>query len=400
MRKGVLLAIVCLVAAGFVVPGALSPGTAGQKATILAVQNPILDSGVNGTLGDNGWYVSAATVWIQKNGTAAGTVNYTLDNATWLPYTKPIVITFNGTTNVELRGYIDPSTSQTVKYTVKVDCVKPVTNATFTDPILKLVASDNVSGVAQTMFRVDGGAWTVFSTQYQPSVGTHFIEFNSTDVAGNKEATKNITVKASRDPIVKSGVNGTLGDNGWYISAAIVWLQLGKDCTVNYTLDNVTWLPYTKPIIVTKNGTTEVTLHGYVNETTNETQKFEVKIDCIKPLSVADFSDPVFKLITYDNQSGVKKVMFRVDGGTWWLYLNPYKPEVGTHRIEFYGIDQAGNTESVRNVTVQVTAHPNYTVAEIIIAAMAIGIVALLLLVRRKPTAHEAGDAPKDEKKE
>ena len=375
----------------FLAPLAIGPATPVQKVKLLALErDPILQADVNGTHGDNGWFTSAATVWVQKNGTASTvnyTLNYTRSNATWLPYTAPILITFNGTTYVELRGYINSTANETIRFDVKVDQVRPFTNASYRDPFFRLLPRDNVSGVAKTMFKVDSGNWTLFNfPSYQPSVGSHLIQYYSVDRAGNTEVTKNISIKVTRDPILEYGINGTIGDNGWYKSAATLWLK--KNGSVNYTLDNITWRLYTKPIVITYNGTTIVELRGFINATLNETIKIEVKVDCVKPITEASFSDPAFSITATDNVSGLQKTLFKVDDGKWWLYREPYKPLVGTHQIQYYSIDKAGNTEAIKNVTVVVTPHARTTEAGIVIAVLLVGLGVFFFVIWRKPVAH------------
>jgi hypothetical protein len=384
----------------FVVPLAMGPAVPVQKVTSLALErDPILQSGVNGTLGDNGWYTSAATVWIQKNGTVNYTLNYTRSNATWFPYTAPFLITFNGTTYVEFRGYINSTANETIRYDVKVDRVKPFTNVSFRDPFFRLLPTDNVSGVAKTMFKVDKGNWSEFTyLSYQPTVGPHIIYYYSIDRAGNTEATRNVSIKVTRDPILDYGINGTLGLNGWYKSAATLWVK--KNGSVNYTLDNVTWHLYVKPFVITYNGTTIVELRGFINATLNETIKIEVKVDCVMPVTEASFGDPVFSMVASDNVSGVAKTMFKVDDGKWWLYLEPYKPLIGTHNIQYYSIDQAGNAEAVKNITVVVAPHTRTTEAGIVIASLAVGLGAFFFVIRRKPVPHTKKEPEEETKRE
>ncbi|KAA0001553.1 MAG: PEGA domain-containing protein [Thermoplasmata archaeon] len=64
-----------------------------------------------------------------------------------------------------------------------------VTNVTVT-----LNATDE-TGIKETKYRIDGGAWTTYTTPFVISEpGIHLVEYNSTDVWGKKEATKNFTV--------------------------------------------------------------------------------------------------------------------------------------------------------------------------------------------------------------
>jgi hypothetical protein len=90
---------------------------------------------------------------------------------------------------------------QTKSITLWVDTTAPVTKYT-TKPVygndkpapyikgyaVTLIAVDNLSGVKQTFYRVNNGAWTLYSGSFELSgSGNMNLEFYSIDIAGNKE---------------------------------------------------------------------------------------------------------------------------------------------------------------------------------------------------------------------
>ena len=91
-------------------------------------------------------------------------------------------------------------TSGPVSETVKLDTVAPSTAVTLTPTAVgawysprtvTLTATDATSGVASTSYRVDGGPWTPYTGTFSiVTYGPHTLDFRSTDVAGNVEATK------------------------------------------------------------------------------------------------------------------------------------------------------------------------------------------------------------------
>ena len=98
------------------------------------------------------------------------------------------------------------STSATSR--IVVDLTPPVTTATVTGTLgtngwwksgsptlLILTAVDNLSGVAATYFRLDGGPVTLYTGPMTLADGRHSIRFWSADGAGNVETVKTITVK-------------------------------------------------------------------------------------------------------------------------------------------------------------------------------------------------------------
>jgi peptidoglycan/xylan/chitin deacetylase (PgdA/CDA1 family) len=93
------------------------------------------------------------------------------------------------------------------------DADAPVTIATGADTrwhrddvVVRLSASDAVSGVAYTLFKVDDGAWTkgtrieVKALKNHADDGAHVIRFYSVDNAQNAEREKSVTVKIDTTP--------------------------------------------------------------------------------------------------------------------------------------------------------------------------------------------------------
>ncbi len=61
-------------------------------------------------------------------------------------------------------------------------------------------------------------------------------------------------------------------------------------------------------------------------------------------------------LTSTDATSGVEKILYRVDGGSWSAYTeNIGLSTTGTHVVEFYSVDRAGNAEGVKNVSLTIT---------------------------------------------
>ena len=77
---------------------------------------------------------------------------------------------------------------------VNIDLTAPVTGASFSGTstvVVTLGASDNLSGVASTVYQLDGGALKSYVGPFAVTVaGNHTVAFHSTDNAGNVEGTK------------------------------------------------------------------------------------------------------------------------------------------------------------------------------------------------------------------
>ncbi len=106
---------------------------------------------------------------------------------------------------------------------VKIDLTPPVTTASavptsFTngDVSLTLSASDNLSGVAQTLYNVDGGPNQVGTSINLSSDGVHTLAFWSVDNAGNVETAHVVTVQIDKSaPTITASQAPPANGAGW-----------------------------------------------------------------------------------------------------------------------------------------------------------------------------------------
>ncbi len=157
--------------------------------------------------GESGWYVTAPTLTLTADdggGSGVAGTEYQVDGGDWQAYSAPVelpdgdhVIAYRSTDeagNVEEAGTVE----------VAVDTTVPVTEAA-TDGdgesvTVTLTATDETSGVASTEVSVDGGDWAAYAGPVVVTgAGTHTVEYRSTDVAGNVEATKSVVVDVVGD---------------------------------------------------------------------------------------------------------------------------------------------------------------------------------------------------------
>ncbi|HUS99977.1 MAG TPA: hypothetical protein VMY59_06645 [Candidatus Thermoplasmatota archaeon] len=60
-----------------------------------------------------------------------------------------------------------------------------------------------------------------------------------------------------------------------------------------------------------------------------------------------------------DNESGVNITQYQIDEGAWKTYIQPVVINWdGRHLIRYFSIDNAGNTESVKNTTIDIDRIP------------------------------------------
>ena len=172
------------------------------------------------------------------------------------------------------------------------DTTAPVTtsNAAATyvsSAAIMLTATDAGSGVATTYYKLDGGTQTAGTAIAVSTVGSHTIEFWSTDVAGNAET----------------------------------------HTTASFTITAPTAVDVTAPI------TTSDAVASYV-------------------------SSAAIKLIAADAGSGVATTYYKLDGGTQTAGTAIAVSIVGSHTIDFWSVDVAGNVETANSATFTITAPP------------------------------------------
>jgi len=183
---------------------------------------PTTNASVSGTVGQSGWYVSAAAVTLTANDTGTGVnrTKYSLNGGvSWANYSSPVGISAEGTSQLKFYS-IDNNSNQenTLSVTLKIDTKSPLTHSVVTNSTVILSAEDNTSGVAKTYFRVDNGLWHNYTGPITVnSEGNHSIDFYSQDMAGNNESFKTAWVN-----VEGTGQGSILDQYGIYIIIVII----------------------------------------------------------------------------------------------------------------------------------------------------------------------------------
>jgi hypothetical protein len=262
-----------------------------------------------------------------------------------------------------------------------MDTVKPVTSPTITGTqtdvesgwytsgtTLALSATDDASGVASTMYSLDGGATFVpYVSPLTFSDGVHTVLYKSTDVAGNTEDTQTQVINVDTvSPVTEKTVTGTLGMNGWYNTTTSVSLA-GADAgsglsLIEYSTDNgATWHPYTTALSFDNDVAHIAYRSKDVAGNAEAAHNFDVNVDTTAPVTTVNVdgqpgsdgwnvSDSIVTLTASDNLSTVLKTEYSVDGGSFALYTGAITVGSGTHTIAFKSTDTAGNVEEVQSV--------------------------------------------------
>jgi hypothetical protein len=267
-----------------------------------------------------------------------------------------------------------------------IDTVKPVTTAGLTGIMggnnwytsvvtVTLSATDTLSGVESTWYKIDAGFWTFYSVPFTVSSnGEHMVQYYSLDHAGNQEITKSVTFKIDTiAPTTTHTLQGLLGSQGWYVTNVTVTL-IANDVTsgVNYTkykLNTGNWIVYTGSFFVTTDGNYtlyyySVDLAGNI-ETTKQTS-FRILHDVTPPVTTHSFSGTMGEnnwyvsnvtvtLSANDDSAGVNFTMYKLDAGAWTTYIGSfYVTEDASHTLYYYSVDKVGNREENKSVVLKI----------------------------------------------
>ncbi|HWR27550.1 MAG TPA: right-handed parallel beta-helix repeat-containing protein [Candidatus Thermoplasmatota archaeon] len=277
-----------------------------------------------------------------------------------------------------------PSTADT---STGIDTTKPVTTATLTPltpdgqqewyvstVLVTLTATDALSGVQTTWYRIDAGGWTLYSVPFSTSDGIHVVEYYSYDLAGNIEITNSVSFKVDTvAPSTTLALQGLIGQQGWYVTNVTVTLT-AYDATsgVNYTkykLNDGSWTVYSGPFTLTTNGNYTLSYYSVdfagKTETTQQTS-VQIQHDVLPPVTTPEFNgvmgnnnwftSPV--TVTFnavDDSAGVASTKYQLDAGAWITYTGAFTvTDDAEHTILYYSIDNVGNTETAKGAILKI----------------------------------------------
>jgi len=334
-------------------------------------------------------YVSSAAVALSASDNAGGSgvaaTYYRLDGGAQTAGTSVSTSALGSHTlefwSVDVAGNVE--THKTVSFTVTapvpVDATAPVTtsNAVATyvsSAAVALSASDNAggSGVAATYYRLDGGAQTAGTSVSTSALGSHTLEFWSVDVAGNVETHKTVTFTVNAPaPVDTTAPVTTSNAVATYVSSAAITLSRSDNAggsgiaATYYRLDGG---PQTAGTSVSTSALGSHSLEFWSvdvagNVETHKTVTFTVNA----PAPVPDVTAPVTTsnaVATYvssasialsrsDNAggSGIAATYYILDGGAQTAGTMVSVDTTGTHTLEFWSVDVAGNVETHKTVT-------------------------------------------------
>lgn len=334
--------------------------------------------------GPNGWFKTPVTATVTGDDLLSGlkSLQVTLDNGAWQP--NNTVFSVEGTHTVTGRAVdLAGNTYTTPASTYKLDTVAPSvmpvvpavdgTNGYYTTAPVAITATvtDATSGVAQTQYQIDAGAWVTGTSASVSSNGTHTVNFRSTDNAGNVSAVVSTTIKIDTTTPTLNFAGVTKGST---ITAAATITPASTDATSGIasqfvSLDNATWTasvittqgwPVTVYCKATDNaGNTNSGACGtYFFDVTNPTISFAPGQTAVggwykSPLAVA--------INRADTYSGIASTTYTVNGGASQTLSGASVSLAASGAITSYNLaatttDNAGKTAST-SATYQIDAN-------------------------------------------
>ena len=134
------------------------------------------------------------------------------------------------------------------------------------------------------------------------------------------------------------------GTGGWYGAAAALTLTAGaKIRLVEYQIDRAGWFPYREPVALPA-GSYQIEYRAQgVNLLLSEVWSLPVKVDPTPPDVTATLVDRRVVIAASDADSGVARVEYRLDAGTWQSYQEPVPLDDDRHVVRYRAFDTAGN---------------------------------------------------------
>jgi len=261
--------------------------------------------------------------------------------------------------------------------------------------LIKLVATDFVSGVAKIYYSIDGKKeqryYSPLKSAYL-SEGEHTIEYYSIDNVGNKEGIKKYTFYIDKTPpiLVDEILGNSFVVNGKEYSSGRTKLKLtavdnkAGISEIKYSINNEAYIAYEKPFYLTSvSGSLSVKSYAVDNvgnkSVANEksTRNKAAYVDLTGPQLKYSFigkyfktRDTIFiskstkiKLIAVDYESGLKSLSYSINEGKEEDYKGPFNiADEGAKLLNIYGFDNVDNSNRTQaNIVVDNTGPDVYS---------------------------------------
>src|SRR5437870_6637249 len=214
-----------------------------------------------------------------------------------------------------------------------------------------------------------GGTSRILSAQSTPLGGLSFTVPSSTP---STYAVSPGSVSDITPPVTTYSASGTGGAGNWYTSSVTVTLSATDDSSgvavIHFRTDGGAWQSYSGPFTFQAAGSHAIDYYSTDYSGNNETlRSVTVNIDGTAPSSSVQLagtqagdgsyiSTVDVTVTSTDATSGVQLAQYRVDGGAWRSYSAAFPVSGnGTHTVDYYATDVAGNLESAKSLVVRIS---------------------------------------------
>lgn len=241
---------------------------------------------------------------------------------------------------------------------------------------ITLEATDEGSAVNTTWVRINDGQWQQYTGQFTlEQEGNSTVRFYSTDIAGNQEPVniRDISVDTT-PPTTNVSRQPADPDHGeWYTSDVTVTLDAqGGFSGVNatyYRLDTGDWQVYSEAFDIDTDGVHTLSYYSIDGAGNQETEEnMTLRRDGTPPEtehSLAPSSPQgnngwytsavTVTLEATDATSGVNHTRYRINGGAWKTYREPFAIDTdGEHTVTYRSTDLAGNQENTSTISLKI----------------------------------------------
>jgi len=286
-----------------------------------------------------------------------------------------------------------------------------------------LQAVDNLSSVSLTEYRINGSSWITYTDPFVLN-HTSTVEYFSVDDQSNSEPIRSEWVEIQRHwPTVHIAVEGSTGENGWYVSKATILVSTSTSQNGSpviqtvYTVNKgLQWFVFTSDSS-TPNGTYySVPTHEGINsfgtycvDAYQEASPYTGTTVCIDTVAPSVYCTAnnnystgtiTLPLSLADNTSGLAKIEISLDGAGFTS--NPSSQVAltnlsdGSHTLIVRVSDMAGNSaQATVSFTVLLSTEESgllpYVGAGVAIVAV-VALVSFVLLARRKREGRKRED--------
>ncbi len=324
--------------------------------------------------GSNGWFISGpVTASASATDATSGLAGVNINGGG-----TTFTASSDGTYPLTATATDNASNSTTASGTIKVDTTPPSLSVSVspadgsggwyrTPAVFTATASDATSGLASVQFSVDGGAWQDGTTATVSADGTHTVQFQARDLAGNSTTSSPVTAQVDTiPPIVAASLPAPDGQNGWYVSPLTITANSSDAvsglASQGVSLDGSSWSP---AVTISTDGvyTFQVQAQDNAGNSASSSQTFRLDSTAPEASLVLPPSDGengwYVSAVTVtadgsDATSGVASQLVLLDGSNWSASLT--LSDDGVYTLQGRVIDNAGNAN-----TISQTIHIDHT---------------------------------------